>query len=336
MKIFNKIKKLFLKNIIPIAGFGIGLFIVLFEFPYYVSAPGGVINVKNKINIENAYEVKGSFNLAYVQEYKATLPVLIIANLNKNWDIEKKSDVLATNETDKDLLYRDKIMLKEANQNAVLYAYKKALKKIDIKSTSIIVTYVYEDAITDLKIGDEILSINNTKINKKSDLYDLIRSQNAGSEITIKVKNRDKEETRKAVIQEINDTKIIGILISCLHDYEVSPKININFASSESGPSGGLIMSLAIYNYLTDHDITNGLKIAGTGTIDENGNVGPIGGVKYKILGAVKDKIKYFIIPAGENYEEAKEIIKKNKYDIKLIPVSTFDEALEELNKLKK
>lgn len=335
MKIFNKIKKLFLKNIVGIIGFGIGLFIVLFEFPYYISAPGGVLNVKNKIDIENAYEVKGSFNLAYVQEYKATLPALIVASLNKNWDVEKKSDVLAANETDKESLYRDKIMLKEASQNAVLYAYKKALKKIDIKSTSVFVTYVYEDAITDLKIGDEIISINDTKINSKNDLYNLIRSQNTGSEITIKVKNHDKEETRKAIIQEIDGTKIIGILISCLYDYEVEPKININFASSESGPSGGLIMSLAIYNYLTDYDITNGLKIAGTGTIDENGNVGSIGGVKYKILGAVKDKVKYFIIPDGQNYEEAKKIVEKNKYDIKLIPVSTFDEALEKLNKLK-
>lgn len=336
MKIFNKIKSLFFKNIVFIIGFILGLFVVLYEFPYYISAPGGVLDVKNKISIENSYDVSGSFNLAYVKEYKATIPTLIIANLNKNWDIVKKSDVLAANETDSDSLYRDKIMLEEANQNAVLYAYKKALKQVDIKSTRIIVTYVYEEAITDLKIGDEIISIDGEKINSKSELYSKIRSYNIGTEMSILVKHNDKEETRKAVIQGNDDVKVIGILISCLYDYDVSPEIKINFSSSESGPSGGLIMSLAIYNYLTDYDITSGLKIAGTGTIDENGNVGSIGGVKYKILGAVKDKIKYFIIPAGDNYEEAKKMVEENNYELKLIPVSTFDEALEELLKLKK
>ena len=335
MKIIDGLKKFFLHNIVSIVGFVLGIFIVTFEFPYYISAPGGVIDVSSKINLENSYKVNGSFNMAYVTEYKATLPMLILAYFNKNWDIEKKSDVLASNETDSDSLYRNKIMLEEANQTAVLYAYQKALKKVDIKSTKIIVTYVFEDAITDLKIGDEIISINDVNVNNKSELYQKLKSLNIGENIKIKVKRNNKEEYRSATIQGVDDTRIIGIMISCLYEYDVVPKINISFSQSESGPSGGLLMSLAIYNYLTDYDITNGLKIAGTGTLDENGNVGAIGGVKYKILGAVKDKIKYFIIPAGDNYEEAKALIEKNKYDIKLIPVSTFDEVLEELRNLK-
>ena len=132
MKIINKIKKFLLHNLFLIVGFLLGIFIVLFEFPYYISAPGGVIDVQNKIKMEEKYDVSGSFNMAYVTEYKATLPALIYALLNKNWDIEKKSDVLAPNETDSDSLRASNIMMEEANQNAILYAYKKALKKIDI------------------------------------------------------------------------------------------------------------------------------------------------------------------------------------------------------------
>lgn len=334
MKIFNILKKLFLQNIFLIIGFAFGLALVFIELPYYISAPGGVMDVKDKINIESEYEVKGSFNLAYVREYKANIPTFILARLNKNWDIVKKSDVLGINETDSDSLYRDKIMLEEAKQNAILYAYKKALKQINIKDTRIIVNYVYDEAITNLKIGDEIVSINGEHIDSKEELYNIINNCNINDNIKITVKYNDKEEYRTATIQGNDNIKIIGIIISCLYDYDVSPDITINFSSDESGPSGGLILSLAIYNYLTDYDITGGLKIAGTGTIDENGNVGSIGGVKYKILGAVNDKIKYFIIPAGDNYEEAKKIIEENNYKITLIPVKTFDEALTELLKL--
>ncbi|MEG2378915.1 MAG: S16 family serine protease, partial [Bacilli bacterium] len=109
-----------------------------------------------------------------------------------------------------------------------------------------------------------------------------------------------------------------------------------NFDSKESGPSGGLITTLTIYNYLVKEDITNGLKIAGTGTIEPDGSVGEIGGIKYKLAGVVKKKADLFFCPAGENYEEAMKEKKKNKYKIKIIGVETLDEALNYLKNYKK
>ena len=58
--------------------------------------------------------------------------------------------------------------------------------------------------------------------------------------------------------------------------------------------------ALLIYDYLTEEDITKGRTIVGTGTIDENGNVGSIGGVKYKLKGAVKNKAEIFLVPNGK------------------------------------
>ena len=89
-------------------------------------------------------------------------------------------------------------------------------------------------------------------------------------------------------------------------------------------------MTLSIYNKLTEEDITKGRKIVGTGTIDEEGNVGEIGGVKYKIMGAVSAKADLFLVPVG-NYEEAVSFAKEKGYDIPIIPVATFDEALQAL-----
>ena len=72
--------------------------------------------------------------------------------------------------------------------------------------------------------------------------------------------------------------------------------IKVKTKSSESGASGGFMTALAIYNALTSDDITKGKIIAGTGTIDSEGNVGVIGGVKYKLSGAVKNHADIMLV----------------------------------------
>ena len=91
------------------------------------------------------------------------------------------------------------------------------------------------------------------------------------------------------------------------------------------------MLSLAIYNNLVKEDITKGRIIVGTGTIDEFGNVGSIGGVEYKLKTAVNNKADIFLVPNGENYEEAIKLQNAKKYKIKIKGVSTFDEALDYL-----
>ena len=110
----------------------------------------------------------------------------------------------------------------------------------------------------------------------------------------------------------------------------ISSPINLKFKWNESGSSGGFMLSLAIYDRLVDADLTKGRKIVGTGTIDANGNVGEIGGVKYKVLGASREKADIFFCPK-ENYEEA--INTKNKYNLKLkiVKVETLEEAINYL-----
>ena len=88
------------------------------------------------------------------------------------------------------------------------------------------------------------------------------------------------------------------------------------------------MLSLAIYNAISDYDITKGRTIVGTGTIDILGNVGEIDGIKYKLLGAVKNDADIFLCPK-ENYEEAIEVKNEFDLDIKIYSVATFDEALE-------
>ena len=93
------------------------------------------------------------------------------------------------------------------------------------------------------------------------------------------------------------------------------------------------MISLSIYDYLTMEDLTKGLKIVGTGTIDEFGNVGVIGGIEYKIKAAVKEKADLFFVPT-DNYEEALKTINEENLDIKLVEVKHIDDAINYLRNL--
>ena len=308
---------------------------ILYPLPYYIYTGGGTINVKDKIHIENK-ETKGDFNLCYVEQINANIPTFLLSKLLSNWDSVSKEEVSLNDKEDiKDIYKRDKIYLEEANQNAIFVAYKKAGKSVNILDKHLYIIYLEEDSDTDLKIGDDILEIDGSKIDSLADISKILDSYEVGSKLNIKVKRNRKEMMKYAIIHEKDGRKLIGIALTSIYDYEVDPKITFTFSNSESGPSGGFMVTLAIYNQLIDNDISNGLKIAGTGTIDIEGNVGSIGGVKYKLKGAVDSKSDIFLVPAGENYEEAIKYQKKYHYDIKIIGISTFEEAIEKLESMK-
>lgn len=330
-KVYDEVKKILKNNYKSLILFIVLLLACTIEFPYYIEAPGGIIKVDDRVKVENSYEKSGSFNLAYVSEIKATIPTLLYSFVNKNWDVLKKEEVIYDNETMKEADYRDKLLLEEAKNNAVIVAYTNANKKIELSNEHIFIIYVDEKADTDLKIGDEIIEVDGIKITSKKQLDEIMLEKNNNEKIKVIAKRNNKEVECYGTLREENNKKIIGLGVTKTSDIKTTPKIELEFKKSESGPSGGLVLALSIYNSLVSEDITQGRKIVGTGTIDVNGNVGSIGGVEYKIKGAVKEKADIFLVPAGENYEEAQKVIEENNYKIKLIPVTTFNDALEKL-----
>lgn len=330
-KLYEEIKKTIKENYKIIIVFIVLMMSFLIEFPYYIEAPGGIIAVNDRIEIEEKTSSSGSFNLAYVSQIKATIPTLAYALLNKDWDIIKEKEYHYENETNEDADYRSHLLLDEANNNAIIVAFKAANKDIEISNEHLYIIYVDSSADTDLKIGDEILAIDDVKIVNKEQLDIIIEEKKYGDILNIKVKRNNKEIECYGKIQNIDDKKVVGVVLSKTSDIITNPSVELEFKKSESGPSGGLTLALSIYDALVEEDITKGRKIVGTGTIDEKGNVGSIGGVEYKIKGAVKENADIFLVPAGDNYEEAKNVIIENNYDLELISVSTFQEALEKL-----
>lgn len=308
------------------------LFITMtYKLPFYIDTPGGIIDISKRIKIDEKNKLEGTMNFAYVSEMNATIPTYIIAKINKNWDIIKKEEVVLENETESDVRFRDTLDLKEALSNALYVGFKESNEEFKTKNNKVYVTQILKDAKTDLKVGDQILEANNTKINNIKELQSIEKQE--GKTITLKVINNKKEYTRTAECIKYNDNIIIGIALGETYEIESNHKIEIDYKQRESGPSGGMMMALTTYSYLTGDDLTKGRTVVGTGTIDKDGNVGSIGGVKYKLIGAVKKKADIFLVPNGENYEEAIKVKQEKNYDIKIVGISNIKEAINELKK---
>lgn len=329
-KIYDKTIKYIKENY----KFFITMIFILFLFTmptnYEVYTPGGIIDLNKRIEIEGATKSEGSLNITYVGAKKGTLPVLFLSLIIPNWDIESLDESRYENESYKEIFERDKLTLLEVNKYSTLVAFKAANKEYEIVSEDIVVYYVSEDAKTNLKIGDVIIDIEGTKVKDTKGIEQVLKSYDIGDKVEILIKRNDKLESAYAYINEKDNKKIIGIYLITILELKTNPEVSFNYKSNESGSSGGLMNAIAIYDMLVEEDITKGRKIAGTGTIDKDGNVGEIGGIKYKLAGAVKEKVDIFLVPSG-NYIEAIDEKNKNDYDIEIIKADTFENVIKKL-----
>lgn len=300
--------------------------VVNIELPYYIEAPGGTINLTKRID-ENYKKENGSLNMLYVTEYKGNIVTVLLSKIIKSWDLFEISNQQVSNEDAHDIYVRNKVMLDNSINNATYVAYNYAGKNLTIKEIQNIVIATTKD--NGLKIGDIILSIDNYDVENNKTIKEYLSSLNPGDKVNLKIKRNDKEETISITIDE---DKLIGIMLITNYIYETPDDLNINFRSGEGGSSGGLVLALGIYSEITDTDILKGRNIAGTGTIDIDGTVGEIDGIKYKIAGAVRNKMDVVLV-SPYNYEEAKQVVKENNYNIEIVCVKTFEEAINYLTK---
>lgn len=319
----NKMYEFLKENIKSILVIAIFVVVINLNLPFSVYAPGGTIDISKRLNKDS----KTSVNMTYVSFVEGKVPVLLLSLFLPNWDIVKNDDIKYDNEEMDDSLKRDRISLYESISNAKSVAYKYVNKPLKIKKTTYYVTYISSSSDTDLRIGDELISIDGRDFTP--DIVETyLNTLEEGAKVSIKVKNSDKEYTRYARLIKANDKTLIGVSYAKVNDYKDS--LEYNYKKSESGPSGGAMLTLALIQELSG-ETNNNKKICGTGTIDESGNIGEIGGVKYKMLGASKNKCDVFITPK-ENYEEAKTVKEKNKLKIELIEADNIEDLMEKLS----
>lgn len=324
MKKYIKENKFYLITIVII--------VILFNvrLPYYINTPGGVIDINDRIEYEEFDGYNGSLNMLYVTEYVATIPTFLMSYVLNDWDIESIKESQISNESPEEILTRNKIMLNNSIQSAIYVAYSTANKKIEVNSKK---NYIVGTTIDNgFKIGDELIKINDKEISDVSMVKDIIQKSNKGDKLTFKIIRNDQNKEIDVEVKELDKQKGIGVVVVTNYEYEVDPEIELKFNASESGSSGGLMMALSIYSAISDNDILKGRNIAGTGTIDIDGNVGEIAGIKYKIIGAVKNNMDVVLVPSA-NYKEALKVVKEKDYDIELVEVKTFNDAINYLSK---
>lgn len=300
------------------------IFISFVHLPFVIYKTGGSINLNKRISGIDSF-FNGSYSMNYVSVVKGNIPALFVSIFMKNWDIKKQSDISIY---DYNTLFKlEQLDLKDSLYKASYVAYQKAGKTITTKDAHHYITLVSEDSKTNLKVLDEIKLIDGNKFNELKEFQEYVKSKNIGDKIIFTLANG---KEKYAYVKDFEGEKKVGIAISTNYDYEIDPEINIKTKSSEAGSSGGLMLSLAIYDYINSEDIAKGKNVMGTGTISLDGTIGEIGGVKYKMLGAQNDGADIFFVPE-KNYEEAKKVYKDNNFTFSLVMVKTFDDALNYL-----
>jgi len=336
-----KSKRIIISLIISIIVALSGSFIKL---PYYITKPGLVNDLSNMIHVENGYKEEGSFSLTTVRFGRATLFTYLWAKMQNDYEIMPIQHVRQEDESDEEYIKRQIHIMEASQKAAITIAYKEAGKKITIQNNGVTVLEVMKEvpAREKLKVGDRIVEADGMKIKTSEQFTDYLKGKKKGDHISLKI-NRDGKiiETSVELVQIPGYPNKTGLGVGVVTDKKLttSPGITIN-TKDIGGPSAGLMMALEIYDQLTKTDLTKGLEIAGTGTINEKGEIGPIGGISQKVIAADRAGIDIFFAPnengkRGSDYEEALKTRDSIHSDMKIIPVDTFDDAVHYLETMR-
>lgn len=326
-KIYEKIKDFIVANYKFLLFMIIFIVIARYDLPYMIYKSGGTIDLNDRIETSLNYESEGTLSMSYVNVIRGSIPFILLSYVIPDWDLKPVEEDYSK------IINVSKEYMNEGIDNAIIAAFRVSDYTIDIKGEYVVVIDTIKNSNSDLKTGDRLLSINDYKVTNLEDTKNYINSLKPGDKVEVKVINDNKKYTRHATLIDENGETKIGIYLNTRYEYKTEIPVDVKMKKDESGSSGGLMMALSIYDSLTKEDITNGLNIVGTGTIDADGNVGEIDGVKYKLLAASKKKADIFFVPP-ENYKEAMKVKNKRNLDITVVEVKTLRDAINYLENL--
>ena len=181
-----------------------------------------------------------------------------------------------------------------------------------------------------LQVGDAIDAVDGTPIPNVEAFTALLKNTRPGQEIAIDYRRKNAPPGTARITLGDNADRDYGYLGIAVLDAPWAPfTIDFNLANI-GGPSAGLMFSLAVIDKLTTGDLNGAKFVAGTGTISEDGKVGPIGGITHKMMAAQEAGATVFLVPA-ENCDEARTA----KDDtMELVKVATLDQAVDSLRTL--
>lgn len=326
--------------------------LIFLRLPYYLEVPGSIFSLDEMVEVDNQFiDNPGDFYITTVGIQKAT-PITMLSSFLPYRDLVSEADLFG--EFD-DFEAYDKIQayhMRSSINNAIKVAFDAAGKDYVFEYKGVYILEVIEDSsfFSDLKIGDTVKSVDGNQFQSSQEFITYIANKTIGDEVLLEVEREQEEFELSGKLVKL-DSGMAGIGISLVDDTTLitEPAVAIHSADI-GGPSAGLMFSLEIYTKLIADDIRGPFDIAGTGTIEVDGNVGRIGGIEKKIVAADKAGVDYFLAPNDEiaadvrklrpdiqsNYEAALATAQKIDTKMEIIPVETIYDAIAFLEKLEK
>jgi PDZ domain-containing protein len=177
-----------------------------------------------------------------------------------------------------------------------------------------------------LLVHDIFQEVDGTPVTKGQDVVDAVRKHEDGSIVEFKILRDGRELNVRVKPKQEEGTPRVGVSVGLGYDFPF--KITLRVDPSVGGPSAGLMFSLAIYDTLTPGSLTGGATIAGTGELNPDGTVGPIGGIEQKIAGAQEAGAQLFFVPK-DNCPDVTDL----DPDLRLVKATTMHEARLALEK---
>jgi len=313
----------------------------LMPVPYVVLSPGptedtlGEVKGRPVIKIEGrkTYPTEGSLHLVTVAYQGGPGSRIDLLTALRGWvdptiAVVPEETIFPRSSTAEQVQQQNTQEMTNSQDNATAAALNEL--KIPYSSVvSVVSTEEGKPAHGRLKEGDEIVSVDDVSVDDVQEVAELVRARKPGEEVVFTVTRGGQRVTVPVETVAGQDGRAqVGVLMRARFKCPCTVDISVG---DVGGPSAGLMFSLGIIDKLTPGPLTGGKNIAGTGTITPEGQVGAIGGIQQKMVGARKAGATFFLTPA-ENCDEAVQAVPDG---LRLVKVETLKGALDAIETIR-
>ena len=305
----------------------------LVKTDYYFMSPGPPYQWEIDYGEIKNYDFDGNLYQLTVRRDEANALIYAWSLINDSYDLYPREEILPDGVTPKELSEISIQNMRTSENVAIAVALKNVGYEISSKGDGVSVVGLLDDSPVKekLKKGDLLNSINNKEISSTTEFISTLRTYSIGESVTIGLLREVDGELKQMFVEttliehvEYKGEPMVGFLATTVNErFDFPFEIDIK-TGNVGGPSAGLMMALNVYNNLIPEDITNSMIIAGTGTIEIDGSIGPVGGIKQKIIAAKRAGAELILVPIA-NFEEA---IPFETEKTAIVAVDSFDEAL--------
>lgn len=341
---FHSFKKTFILFIIALAVCAS----VFLPLPYYIEKPGSTIDLKELITVNDKKDQEdGSFSLTSVGVQQASAVTALKAQVSPFEDLVSE-DELFGGASGEEYDQMQNYFMESSQNTAIQQALKLADRPYDFEYKGVYVMNVMKnsDFKGEVAVGDTVTKVDGQSFENNQDFMDYVQQKSVGDTVEITYEHEDETKEASGELVELPSNHKAGIGITLVDHTDISADDDIDFdVDNIGGPSAGLMFTLEIYEQLTEQNLREGKDIAGTGTIDNDGNVGRISGIDKKVASADEEGAQIFFAPNDtlskkekknhpnlkSNYQEAKIAADDLDTDMKIVPVKTLQDALDYL-----